>query len=112
VPLLATDLDVGVGRAHGVAHDEHALDEFVGVVAHDFPVLAGAWFGFVCVDHELVGAAALLGVGHEGVLQARGEACASAAAQPTGLELVNDPLLALVDQRAGLVPVSPLKSSF
>ena len=34
-----------------------ALHELVGVMAHDFAVFACAWFGFVCVDNQVVGPA-------------------------------------------------------
>jgi hypothetical protein len=55
-----------------VAREEATLDELVGVVPHDFPVLAGAGLSLVRVDDKVVGTA----VGrfrHKGPLETGGE---------------------------------------
>ena len=54
---LSADVDVGGASTHGAAGDEAALDELVGVVAHDFAVLAGPRLAFIGVDDEVLGSA-------------------------------------------------------
>src|SRR5918993_666091 len=101
--VLATDIDVGRMSAHGEGGDEAALDQEMRIIPHDLPVLAGAGLRLVCVDHEVVRALAGL-LGHEGPLQARGEASAAAAAQPRRLHLINDPVAPLFEEELGSVP--------
>ena len=81
---FAVDVVVAQGDAHRVGRDDHALDHDVGVVHQDVPVLAGARLAFVRVAHQMLLAREL--AGHEAPLQARGETCAAAAAQPRLLD--------------------------
>src|SRR5262245_6648786 len=69
---------------------------------HDLPVLAGAGLGFIGIDDEV--ARARVALGHEGPFEAGREAGAAAPAQPRAFDLVDDPVVALVDQRLGVVP--------
>ena len=68
----------------------------MGVVAHDLPVLAGAGLALVGVDHEVLGPPVVRLV-HEAPLETRREPGAASATQPAGLDLVHDPLVALLD---------------
>ena len=52
---LSPDVDVGGTGPHGLARHQAALHQFVGVVAHDLPVLAGARFTLISVDHQILG---------------------------------------------------------
>lgn len=56
VPKFAANIDVGSLRSHGEADEESALNEFVGVVAHNFAIFAGAGLRLVSVDDEILGA--------------------------------------------------------
>ena len=47
---LAAHVDVGGVRAHGEGGEQRALDQEMGIVAHDLPVLAGAGLALVGVD--------------------------------------------------------------
>ena len=40
---LAADIDVGDMRPHGEGREQRAFDEQMRIVAHDVPILAGAW---------------------------------------------------------------------
>jgi hypothetical protein len=71
--VFAADVDVAGMRAHREGGDQAALDQRVGIVAHDLPVLAGAGLGFVGVDHE-VGGPPVRFLRHEGPLEAGGKA--------------------------------------
>jgi hypothetical protein len=62
VEELAADVDVGGGGVHGAASNEAALDELVGVLAHNLTVLAGAGLALVGVDDEVAGLVVLVPV--------------------------------------------------
>ncbi len=79
-------IDVAGVGLHRVAGDQAAFDQEVRVVPHDLPVLAGAWFGLVGVDHQIVRPLAQH-LGHERPLQPGAEARAAAAAQARVLDL-------------------------
>ena len=100
---LAADIDVAVVRIHGERGDQAALDQEMRVVPHDLAILAGAGFGLVGVDHEIMRPAVRL-LGHERPFEPGREAGAAAAAQPRGLHLVDDPVAALLQHRLGAVP--------
>ena len=99
---LAADVDEAGVRAHGEGGEQRALDQQMRIVPHDLAVLAGAGLALVGVDDEI--GRARIGLGHERPLEARREAGAAAAAQARGLDLVDDPVVALVDQRLGAAP--------
>ena len=101
--VLAPNVDIAGVRLHRDARDQAPLDQEVRIVAHDLPVFAGSRFGFVRVDDE-VGGTRRIGLWHEGPLETGREAGAPAPAQAGGLHLVDDPLLALLDQRLRAVP--------
>lgn len=44
MPLLSSYLNIAICRVHRFAHQHHAFNQFVRVVAHDFPVLARPGF--------------------------------------------------------------------
>ena len=100
---LAADVDVGDVRIHRAAGEQAALDEVVRIVPQDLAVLAGAGLGLVGVDEQLV-RPPVVGLGHEGPFERGGEPCPAAAAQARGLDLVGDPVAALVDEALGAAP--------
>src|SRR5262245_24706019 len=100
---LAADVDEAGMRAHREAGDQAALDQQMWVVAHDLAILAGAGLRFVGIDHEIMRPPIGL-LGHERPFETGREAGASAAAQARGLDLVDDPIAALVEDRFGAVP--------
>ncbi len=53
---LAADVNVPRARAHCGACYQASLHQFVGLVAHDLAVLAGAWLALITVDHKVGGA--------------------------------------------------------
>ena len=108
VEVLATDVDVGGAGAHGVTSEEAALDELVRVLPHDLAVLAGAGLGLVGVDDEEGGPAVGL-LGHEGPLEAGGEAGAAAAAEAGVLDLLDDPVGSLPHDLLGHLVVTALE---
>ena len=88
--VLVADVDDALGGAGGEGADEHALDDAVRVALEDAAVHVGAGVALVGVaDQELAAAVGL--VGQQLPLQAGGEAGAAAAAQPRGLDLLDDP---------------------
>ena len=103
--ILAANIDVGRLRAHRERSDERTLDESVRIVPHDLAVLAGAGFGFVGVDDEVMRALGVDRLGHERPFEAGWKACAAATAQTRSLHLADDPIAPLVDQRLRIVPL-------
>ena len=121
-------VDVGCTCAHGCACNQAALHQLVGVMAHDLPVLAGAWLGLICIHHHIRGPAirrlqvqpvsrrssphlqqvslSEACLGHEAPLEARGEAGAATASEARSLDLAQDPVCALDDQVLGAIPVA------
>lgn len=92
-------------RAHGETGDHAAFDQRMRIVAQDFAVLAGAGFGFVGVDDEVMRTAVIF-LRHEGPFETRREASAAATAKAGSLHLVDDPVTALFDDLLGAVPVA------
>jgi hypothetical protein len=43
VPEFAANINVSSFGTHGETNDEGSFDQFVGIVSHDFAVLASAW---------------------------------------------------------------------
>ena len=102
---LAAYVNVAHVGAHGDAGEQRALQQLMGLVAKDFPVLAGAGLALVGVDHQVVGPA-VGDLGHEGPFHSGAEAGAAASPEPRVLHLVDDPVAAPGDQRLGIVPVA------
>ncbi len=90
-------------RAHGAAGDQASLDQEMRIVAHDFAVFAGARFGFVGIDDEVVRPLAQR-LGHERPLQTGREAGAATPAQARSLDVVDDCPAALFQNLLGAVP--------
>jgi len=105
---LAAHIDVAGVRIHREGSDETALDELLRIVPHDLAVFAGAGLGLVGVDDEIMRTPARI-LRHEGPLEARREAGATAAAQTRLLHFVDDPVAALGDDRRRAVPVAALE---
>ena len=104
---FAAHIDVAHVAGHGSTGDQAAFDQQMRIMAHDLAVLAGAGFGLVGIDDEIVGALANH-LGHEGPFEAGGEAGAAAAAQADRLDFVHQPVAALVDEGFGIEPAAAL----
>ena len=81
------------------------------IVTHDLAVLAGAGLRFVGIDHKVVGPLAHL-LGHERPLEAGREAGAAPPPQARCLDLVDDPVVALFDERLCAVPGAAAAGAF
>ena len=100
---LAAHVDVAGMRPHGEAGDQAALDQKMRVVPHDLAILAGAGLRLVGVHDQVVRPAVRL-LGHERPFEAGREAGAAAPAQARSLDLVDDGVAPLVEDRLGVVP--------
>ena len=96
-------IDVAGVRAHGEAGDQAALDQQMRIVPHDLAVLAGAGLGLVGIDDEIARPAVRF-LRHERPFQAGRKAGAAAAALAGRLDLVDDRVAALFQNRLGAVP--------
>ena len=76
--ILVADIDVALGRAHGVGSYEQTLDHSEGIALHDGAVHERAWVAFVAVTHD--GPRFARGVAAGSPLFARGESCTASAA--------------------------------
>src|SRR5262249_57828390 len=100
---LAADVDEAGMRPHGEAGDQAAFDQQMRIVAHDLAILAGAGLRLVGIDDEIMRRPVGL-LRHERPLEAGGEAGAAAPAQAGGLDLVDDAIAALLEDRFGAIP--------
>src|SRR5690606_20967866 len=100
---LAADVDIGSNRAHRETGDKTPLQQAVRIEAHDLPVLAGAGFGFIRIDHQIARTAIGL-FGHERPFEAGREARAAATAQAAVLDFLDDGVLPHIEQRFRIVP--------
>merc|ERR1719270_738588 len=107
---LSSDVDVAGPGSHGGAGDQAAFNKSVRVVPHDLAILASSRLALVSVDHQVLRAAVVWLV-HEAPLEAAGEVSTTPASQTAGLDLVNDPLAALLHDLLGLVPLPALHGS-
>ncbi len=98
-------IDVANMRAHREGGDEAALDQLVRIVAHDVAILAGAGFGFVRVDHQVMGTAIRL-LRHEGPFEAGREAGAATAAQTRLFHFVENPVTPPGDDVGRAIPIA------
>ncbi len=105
--IFAADVDEAVVRPDRPARHQAPLDQAVRVEPHDLAVLAGARLRLVGVDHQVVRPLAFL-LGHEGPLQACGEARAATAAQAGVLDLLAEPLGLHGQHLGGAVPDAAL----
>lgn len=95
---------------HGTAGNQTALNELVRVLPHNLTVLASTGLTLIGVDDKISGGVSLLpalGV-HERPLHATGETGTTASSETGGLDLRNDPLVALQNHLLRLVPVTVL----
>ena len=68
--------------------------------------LAGSRLAFISVNDQILGSA-ITRLVHEAPLHPGGEASPATASQPAGLNLVDDPVSALLHDLLGLVPLAP-----
>src|SRR5262249_34673679 len=99
---LAPHIGVAGVRPHREGSEQRALDQQMRLVAHDLSVLAGAGLRLVRVDYEIAGP--WIALGHERPLEAGRKTGAPAPTQARRLDLVDDPVMPLVDQGLGVVP--------
>src|SRR5262249_14014155 len=85
--------------------EQRALDQEMRIMPHDLAVLAGAGLRLVRVDDEI--GRPRIALGHERPLQPGRKTRAAAPAQTRRLDLVDDAVVALLDQRLGVVPGAP-----
>merc|ERR1719447_690360 len=107
---LSSDVDVAGPGSHGGASDQAAFNQSVRVVPHNLAILASSRLALVSVDHQVL-RAAIVWLVHEAPLEAAGEAGTTPASQTAGLDLVDDPLAALLHDLLGLVPLPALHGS-
>jgi len=86
-PELTAQIHVGKIRQHCIGCNHQSFQELEGIAFHDFPVLEGTGFGFISIGYHIV--RHKVG-GQKTPLDARGEACSAAAAQPAVFNLVED----------------------
>src|SRR6266849_5475659 len=100
---LAANIDVAGVRPHGEAGDQAAFDEQVRIVTHDVAILAGPGLGFIGVDHKIMWPVADL-FGHERPLKPSRKAGPAATSEPGILDLVDDGVASLFQDRLRAVP--------
>lgn len=98
-------VDVSGAGSHSATGDQAALHELVRIVAQDLAILAGPRLTLIGVDHQILGPAVGRLV-HEGPFHPGGKAGPTAAPQAGNLDLIDDPIGALVYYFLGLVPVA------
>ena len=104
--VFAANIDIALVGAHRAARHHAAFNQQVRIMAHDLAILAGAGLGLVGVDDQIVRTITHF-LGHEGPLQAGGEAGAAAPAQARRLDLVAQPVGALIKHFLRQVPRAP-----
>jgi hypothetical protein len=87
---------------HRIGGDQATFDQMMRIVPHDLAVLARSGLRLVGIDDEI--GRARVALGHERPLETGREARATAPPQPRGLDLVDDPIVALVHDALGVVP--------
>ena len=102
---FAAHIDVSDVRAHREAGDQTAFHQRVRIVAQDVAVLAGAGFGFVGVDDQIM-RPFLHFLRHEGPFEAGRKARAAAAAQTGFFDHIHDGFGAEFENLLGAVPVA------
>ena len=103
---LSSDVDVASPGTHGSTSNQAALHQGVRVVTHDLTILASSRLTFVSIDDQVLWAT-IIRLVHEAPLETTGESSSTPPSQPTGLDLINDPLAALLHDLLGLVPLAP-----
>ena len=104
---FAAHIDVANMRRHGGPGEKASLDQQVRIVAHDVAVLAGARLELIGIDHEIVRPVTDL-FGHEGPLESGWKTRSAATPQARGLDLIDHPVAALVDEGLGVDPAAAL----
>ena len=89
---FTTDVNVGGSAVHGTTSDQTSLEQLVGVLAHNFTVLAGSGLTLIGVDDQVAGLGVLVPVleVHEGPLHTRGETSSTTATETRGLDFRDD----------------------
>src|SRR6266852_1450896 len=100
---LAANIDVAGVRPHGEAGDQAAFDEQVRIVTQDVAIRAGPGLGFIGVDHKILWPVADL-FGHERPLKPSRKAGPAATSEPGILDLVDDGVASLFQDRLRAVP--------
>merc|ERR1712045_248925 len=101
---LSSDVDVAGPGSHGSASHQTALHQCVRIVSHNLPVLASSGLSLV-IDDQILGSPVTRLV-HEGPLHTGGESGTTTASQSGGLDLIDDPVSALLHDLLGLVPLT------
>ena len=101
---FAAHVDVTGVRAHREGGKQRAFDQQVWIVAQDLAIFARTRFALVGVDDEI--ARPRVGLGHERPLEARWKSSTTASAQARSFDLVDDPVVTLVDEEFRAVPAA------
>ena len=107
IPEFTTNVDVGSFGSHAEADNEGAFNKLVGVMTENLAILACAGLGLIAINDEIRWAA-VRDLGHEGVLEARGEASTTSSAEARLLNLIDDPVRAVKKNVLGSMPVTLL----
>ena len=91
----------------GAACQKATLNEMVRIMAQDFSILAGAGFGFVGIDQQIVWPVMVFGW-HERPFEAGRETAAATPLQSGRLDLAGYPTAARIDEFAGSHPGAAL----
>mmetsp|Transcript_13526 Transcript_13526/g.36624 ORF Transcript_13526/g.36624 Transcript_13526/m.36624 type:complete len:318 (-) Transcript_13526:32-985(-) len=105
--VLPPDVDVAGPGTHGCTCDHGALNELMRLIADDLTVLACSRLRLISIHHD-VGWPTIRDLGHEAVLEARVEPCATSTSQPRLFNLVDEPVTTLVQDVLGAVVITSL----
>lgn len=97
-------------HVHGTSSDQTSLQQLVRVLPHNLTILARAGLALIGIDDEIPWLGILLPVleVHKTPLHPRREARTATSTQTRRFNLGNDPVVALIDNLLGLVPVAVL----
>ena len=104
--VFAAHVNIACVRPHREGREQRSFDEQMRIVAQNFAILAGTGLQLVGIDDEI--ARPRIGLRHERPLEARRKPGAAAAAQSRFLDLVDDVVVALVDEKLRAVPCAAL----
>ena len=97
-------------HVHCSPSDQTSLNQLMWILPHNLTVLACAWLALISIHHKISGLSILLPIleVHETPLHAGRETSATSSSQTGSLDLGDQPVVALVQDLLGLVPVAVL----
>ena len=100
--VFAAHVNIARVHPHREGREQRSFDEQMRIVAQNFAILAGTGLRLVGIDDEI--ARPRIGLRHERPLETRRKPGAAAAAQSRFLDLVDDVVVALVDEKLRAIP--------